>query len=156
MVYGRPLMIRPTTARAAALPQIMDDEELINGGQRASDKPTYIEFWIQAVKLIQIIGEIADAFDAPGTAEPKRIVQKNSHVCGGTADLSLTLIQSVKAGHFEEFFQLDSALTQWHDELPTFLRHSTYASDMSGSGADVDVDALSGILATQAKVLQSR
>ncbi|KIV91219.1 hypothetical protein PV10_05781 [Exophiala mesophila] len=167
MMFGRPLMLPPTSVQHISLLDAIDDEELTTSntpGRQPVDKPSYIAFFVQAVKLVQIVGEVLDtvygrgislAKGTPTSRDPKSRFNPTSR-----------LTDQIKSGDIHEMLQLDMALIQWRENIPLFLQMSTYKTISSDGSTPLSLESdpvltqlpkeLLTIFARQAKVLEAR
>lgn len=154
MMSGRPLMLTSPWTSKLNFPAIIDDEEMTEWpqapGQQPREKLSYLDFFFQAIKLVQIAGEILKAIslDADDYGQAQ----------GDDSSSRLTL--KAREGDFHDILQLDAALTRWHDELPCMLRLSsstTRAAHQDGLGVGTEVpDWLQAVFTRQSKVLEVR
>ena len=129
MMMGRPLMITRTIAQALILPQAIDDEELSSSlshiGIQPRDKPSYIAFWVEAIKLVQISGQILEELQA---RQPGSLDLDGTQASGSPSfhsETSSRLTEKIISGDFHDLLRLDAALTEWHEGLPAFLKRET-------------------------------
>lgn len=160
-------MLPPTSVHHISLLDAIDDEELTTSntpGQQPADKPSYIAFFVQAVKLVQIVGQVLDTVYGRGISLAKEIT--TSRDANSRFNPTSRLTDQIKTGDIHEMLQLDVALTQWRESIPSFLKMSSYTTFSPDDGTPL---SLSGdpilaqlpkerlaIFARQAKVLQAR
>lgn len=136
-------MISAASTAALELPLAVDDEELTSlcssEGAQPRMKASYIAFWREATKLVQISGEILEEIQA------------------SSSGLSSRMIEKATSGDFHDILRLDAVLTKWRHELPPFLERKNYQVDGVNlqEKYQIPVD-LFGIFQTQAKVLEVR
>ena len=169
-MFGRPLMISLALSRELALPSAIDDELLTTApeppAQQPEDRPSILAFFVEALKLLDFLGEILDAFNVGNignkTASNKSGNGQSSHKLGAY----FRPIEKIMTGNYQEFLRLDQALTAWQENLPQFLRRTddiwsnNYASDaVSGTRSSFSSQQLGenkALFTRQANVLRAR
>lgn len=159
MMFGRQLMLHPTSVRNTSLPDCIEEEELMGIGAmpalQSPNEPSSIAFFAQAVKLCQLMGEVLNAIYDPGTS----IADSMESGTNTNARLGpiLSLTDKIKTGNMHEILQLDTELTKWRDDLPWFLQFSAYKSVSTDNPIqDKMPQELFPTLNRQAKILQAR
>lgn len=161
MIFGRPMMISAASTTALELPLAIDDEELTSlcssEGARPRLKASYIAFWREATKLIQISGEILEEIQASSSGRLDSIRTDLPTWTTSSSGLSSKMIEKVTSGDFHDVLRLDAALTKWRHELPPFLERKNYQVDGANLQEEYQIPVdLFEVFQTQAKVLEVR
>lgn len=119
-------MVSPAAARSMVLPSIIDDEYLSmdteRPGSQPVDVPCQMAFYVHALKLQEVLGQILTALYA-GTPDQSADFFKqmsgsrNDPNCDPSASAERTI-----SGDFQTILALDSSLTKWQRELPQQLK----------------------------------
>ena len=164
MMFGRPMILSLAATRDMPLPHMIDDEELTSWpsppGKQPVSKASYNNFFFQALKLIQIVGDVLEAINSKVPGQSCTDPLECNSLLGAGPDATSQLVQQVKTGDFHEFLRLDAALSQWHADLPAFLKvsltHTIYGNRDENPNSLRVPEELIATLSRQAKALQAR
>ena len=168
MTYGRPSIVSPAAARSMVLPSIIDDEYLTTDtelpGSQPVDIPCQMAFYVHALKLQEVLGQILTALYA-GT--PDQSVEYFKFASGSRNDSncdSSTPAERTISGDFQTILALDSSLTKWQRELPQELKFNQQTVGNAPESLDNPVlppdniprQATESVLIRQRNVLHAR
>lgn len=154
MMLGRPMMISPSATRHLALPNLTEDELPDVPARHSKTSGSYTAFFSQALKLVQVVGEVLDVLNAEATRESRPGHSSWTLFPNKSVGTTSRLVEQACLGDFQTILRLDAALTQWHDELPPYLKISISTGPRGGH--EEIPESIAPILFRQAKVLQAR
>jgi hypothetical protein len=125
MMLGRPAMISLAVSRDVTLPASIDDNFLTSApnapGVQPEGRHSVSAFFVHAVSLLQIVGEILETFyndDSGSKVETDAATGQTSYI----PKAPFRAVDELMAGNYQHFLRLDLSLTIWQDNLPVFLR----------------------------------
>lgn len=121
MTYGRPTMISQAVASATPLPLPIDEEDLSMGTTQkelTSPSPSRLEFFLQSLKLYEIMEELLNA--------------TNSKITRQNVPSKASGVLSFRCAHATPLTEIDDKLVAWEAELPDHLRRLPDLQSLAG------------------------
>lgn len=141
-------MITSTPPSNLVLPFLVSEDclKIFQDDNERTDSATYAAFYVQALKLLEILGDILSAFYRGSYNQ-----SSNSNRSHGRGNLPVAPMSAgmVNIGDFQTLLKLDSSLTAWHDHLPSHLKVGA-DSERKGDANTPD------IIRRQRNILQAR
>ncbi|KAF7542453.1 hypothetical protein G7Z17_g11559 [Cylindrodendrum hubeiense] len=131
LAYGRPLMIQlAKSPDQLTLPSAIDDEFLTQlpeaPGSQPWNVPSRIDFYVQAIKLKEILGQVLNTFYCGSDTENK---DPAGSEFGSNCTPNYAKEKMIKDSDLQAILNVDGLLTVWHKELPVRLREQTYRDE---------------------------